>query len=113
MLVRNWISLLILAGVLLGLAPGAHAQSRDVEKLRPGRLLVAGHDTQDPNFAESVILIVDYTEDGAFGLIINRQTNLSVSKGMPQLRGADGHSGLIYLGGPVGDRKSTRLNSSH
>jgi putative transcriptional regulator len=27
----------------------------------------------DPNFARSVVLLCDYTERGAFGLIVNRQ----------------------------------------
>jgi putative transcriptional regulator len=104
MLARRWTYLLILCGALLSSFPAGpklFAQSRKAEQLRPGRLLVANRDLRDPNFAESVILIIDHSEDGAFGLIINRPTRINVAEGLPQLRGADGYHGPAYLGGPV------------
>lgn len=36
-------------------------------------LLLSMPQMADPNFAQTVILLCDYTEDGAFGLVINRQ----------------------------------------
>lgn len=82
-------------------APGLRAQSQKTEALRPGRLLIANRGTRDPNFAESVILLVDYSKDGAFGLIINRPTRLSVAEGLATLRGSEEYHGPVYLGGPV------------
>ena len=35
-------------------------------------LLVSMPQMADPNFAKTVILLCDYTEDGAFGLVVNR-----------------------------------------
>jgi putative transcriptional regulator len=35
-------------------------------------LLVSMPQMADPNFARTVILLCDYTEDGAFGLVVNR-----------------------------------------
>lgn len=37
-----------------------------------GRLLVAQPSLEDPNFSESVVLIIRHGDGGAFGLIINR-----------------------------------------
>ena len=36
-------------------------------------LLVAMPQMADPNFAKTVVLLCDYTEEGAFGLVVNRQ----------------------------------------
>jgi len=37
-----------------------------------GRLLVSSPDMRDPNFEESVLLIVEHDASGAFGLVLNR-----------------------------------------
>jgi len=36
-------------------------------------LLVSMPQMADPNFARTVVLLCDYTEEGAFGLVVNRQ----------------------------------------
>ena len=36
-------------------------------------LLLSMPQMADPNFARTVILLCDYTSDGAFGLVVNRQ----------------------------------------
>lgn len=36
-------------------------------------LLLSMPQMADPNFAKTVVLLCDYTEDGAFGLIVNRR----------------------------------------
>ena len=36
-------------------------------------LLVSMPQMADPNFTQTVILLCDYTEEGAFGLVVNRQ----------------------------------------
>ena len=38
-------------------------------------LLVSMPQMADPNFARTVVLLCDYTEEGAFGLVVNRQMN--------------------------------------
>ena len=77
------------------------AQSRRSEDLGVGKLLVAPRDAADPSFAESVILLVDYGEDGAVGLMINRQTKMPLSRVLPELKGSSKYTGPAYLGGPV------------
>ena len=48
--------------------------------LSKGSFLIANPRLQDPNFNMTVVLICEYNEDGAFGLIINRTLDLSISE---------------------------------
>ena len=57
---------------------------------------------QDPNFARAVVLLCDYMPDGAFGLVLNRPTELPAST-MVKLEPAVGVGNALPLciGGPV------------
>src|ERR1051325_2060730 len=89
------------------------AQSRNPDDLAAGKLLVAPKDYTDPNFAKSVILLIDYDENGALGLMINRQTKVPVSRVLSEVKGADSYSGSAYLGGPVSLEAVLALLKSH
>ena len=65
-----------------------------------GKLLVAREQLIDPNFAESVVLLLEYGEDGATGLIINRPTEVSLSEVL-EMEGAERLAEPVYVGGPV------------
>jgi putative transcriptional regulator len=69
--------------------------------LAAGKILVARRSLEDPNFAETVIVVVQYDEEGTLGLIVNRQTKLPVSRLARDLDGAKGRTEPLYLGGPV------------
>ncbi len=45
-----------------------------------GQLLVAGPELNDPNFFRSVVLVFQHDDEGAAGLILNRQLPISVEK---------------------------------
>ena len=77
-------------------------QSRDPRDLGPGKLLVASRELADPNFAETVILLVHCDTEGAVGLMLNRRTDLPISRALAQLKTAKDLSDPVYLGGPVG-----------
>jgi len=47
---------------------------------RTGQLLIASRQLLDPNFARSVVLIVQQDEGGVIGLILNRPLELSVAQ---------------------------------
>jgi putative transcriptional regulator len=49
----------------------------DMESLQ-GQLLIATSSLVDPNFARTVVLIAVHGEDGALGLILNRELNTSL-----------------------------------
>lgn len=95
---RHCISLVIWG--LLG-ASILLAQSRRPEDLGVGKLLVVPRQSPDPSFAESVVLIVRYAEDGTVGLMINRQTTLPASDVLRDLKGSSNYSQPLYAGGPV------------
>jgi putative transcriptional regulator len=78
-------------------APGGHA----VSQLAKGKFLVASRSLQDPNFAETVILLVDYDRDGALGVVVNRPTDVALIEALPEVRELRRRKDVIYLGGPV------------
>ena len=89
---------LILLAALIGILPvRASAQTDD---LAIGKFLVASRELGDPNFAETVVLLVHYDEeDGAVGLIVNRRTDVPLSRVFPEQ--AKGRTDPVYMGGPV------------
>jgi putative transcriptional regulator len=66
-----------------------------------GKILVAKRDAREATFAETVILVVRYTQGGTVGLMINRRTEVPVSRALDPLKGAGGRSDPVYAGGPV------------
>ena len=76
-------------------------QSKDAKNLGPAKLLVASRELADPNFAETVVLLVHYGADGVVGLILNRRTQVPLSRVFDGLKAAQGRSDPVYLGGPV------------
>jgi putative AlgH/UPF0301 family transcriptional regulator len=77
------------------------AQSKDAKNLRVGSLLVASRGLVDPNFAETVILLVHYDAEGVVGLILNRRTKVPLSRVLEGLKAAEGRSDPVYFGGPL------------
>jgi putative transcriptional regulator len=76
-------------------------QSKDAKDLGAGKLLVASRGLADPNFAKTVILLVHCDDQGVVGLILNRRTDVALSRVLEGLRGAKDRSDPAYLGGPV------------
>jgi putative transcriptional regulator len=76
-------------------------QFRNLKDLGPGKLLVASRDLADPNFVQTVILLVHYDNDGVIGLILNRRTDVPVSRVFAKLEAAKNRSDRVYRGGPV------------
>lgn len=79
-------------------------------RLAPGDLLAAHPGLEDPNFARALILVCEHTEEGAFGLVLNHPTGVTIDQLLP------GHPTLgeseleVRLGGPV---DHTRLHFLH
>jgi len=94
-----------LAAIFLTEARGGSA------RLTPGTLLVASDRLGDPNFAESVVLIIRRDDDGGtLGLVLNRPADVTLAKAFPQLHAT---SDPVYEGGPVApDAVQALLRSS-
>ncbi len=74
-----------------------------MSSLAPG-FLVAAPILRDPNFAGSVVLVVEHSEQGALGFVVNRVANASLHKILGQLGVADipvRREISVMLGGPV------------
>ncbi len=87
-------------GLLLGslYTPLSYAEAPD--ELAPGRFLVASRDLGDPNFRETVVLLVEYERrEGALGLIVNRPTEVDLARVL--LGEEDIVLGPVFQGGPV------------
>jgi putative transcriptional regulator len=76
------------------------AQSRKTEDLAAGKVLVMERQAPDPNFAESVILLIRYESDGVVGLMLNHGAGVPVSR-INDLNGTNNRSDPLYVGGPV------------
>lgn len=68
-----------------------------------GQLLIAAESLHDPNFARTVVLMFEHTEQGAGGVILNRPTDKTIKEVAPTLfHESSDWNKLIHLGGPVG-----------
>lgn len=79
----------------------AFGQSTSVDDLAVGKLLVSSRGLGDPAFAQSVVLLINYDQHGAVGLMINRRTQEPISHILKDVDTAKRGSDPIYIGGPV------------
>jgi putative transcriptional regulator len=96
------VSVLLLCSVALPQTPVYPHRVPDAgeKRLSSGDLVVASEKLGDPNFAESVVLILEHDEDkGTVGVIINRRSELPLSRVFPDIKGASADP--VYVGGPV------------
>ena len=68
-----------------------------------GRLLVAMPGMTDPNFARTVVLMIEHTPDGAVGLVLNRPTQADLLDHLPGWWSAAVNPKVVFVGGPVGE----------
>ncbi len=69
----------------------------DTNSVEAGFFLLAEPLLDDPNFDRTVILICQHSEEGAFGLVVNRETDISVSEATDLLE----IENKLFVGGPV------------
>src|SRR5262249_35641145 len=55
-----------------------------------------------PSFAETVILLLEYSKDGALGVVLNRPTSVSLATVLPEIKALKKRKEVVSLGGPVG-----------
>jgi putative transcriptional regulator len=71
------------------------------ETPQPGMLLVATPQLVDPNFADTVVLLLDVDEDGALGVVLNRPSPVSVSEVLEGWSDVVAQPEVLFQGGPV------------
>jgi len=77
-----------------------------------GRFLVAGTELLDPNFVESVVLLIEYSDEGALGVIINRPTNTPIAEILPEIEAPGEGKHRVWIGGPVAPWQLVMLTRS-
>ena len=68
---------------------------------RPGTLLVASPALVDPNFYRSVVLLLEYDQDGALGVVLDRPLDINVDEHLPAWRTHLAPPYRVFDGGPV------------
>ena len=81
-----------------------------------GHFLIAMPNLLDPNFNQTVTFICEHNAQGAFGIVINRQTDTSIGEVLSQLEitATEGNPSVdshIFLGGPVEVSRGLVLHS--
>ncbi|RUL89356.1 YqgE/AlgH family protein [Tautonia sociabilis] len=67
-----------------------------------GHFLVASRSLSDPNFVRTVLLIIEHSEAGAAGVILNRPTGATIAKISEEVFDeVEDWEKPIFLGGPV------------
>ncbi|GAA4696930.1 YqgE/AlgH family protein [Nocardioides conyzicola] len=67
-----------------------------------GMLLVATPALVDPNFADSVVLLLDVDENGALGVVLNRPSGVPVDAVLDGWAPVVAEPEVLFQGGPVG-----------
>jgi putative transcriptional regulator len=94
----------VATAALMAARPAATSQPGPevvVRELGAGKLIVAARHLPDPNFTDTVVLLVEYSRDGAAGVVINRPSDVPLSRALPDLAAAAGAGATAFMGGPV------------
>lgn len=79
--------------------------------LSAGRLLVAAPALTDPNFARTVVMILEYDESGTLGVVLNRPTQLPVVDVLEPWSELVSVPDVVFSGGPVGAENAMAIAS--
>jgi putative transcriptional regulator len=86
-----------------------HDQPSSPTQPARGRFLVASRALVDPNFAETVVLLLNADGRGAMGIVINRATKVKLAEVLPDVKALHEQPDRVFLGGPVGSHAMVLL----
>lgn len=66
-----------------------------------GNFLIAAKHLRDPNFYRTVVLMVEHNDTGAMGLIVNRPSQVTVSRALQGHFELPDTGAVVFTGGPV------------
>ena len=79
----------------------AQPPDRYLSQLARGKFLVAGRGLLDPNFKQTVVLLLQYSPHGAMGFVVNRPTDVRLSEAISEIEQLKQREDTLYKGGPV------------
>jgi putative transcriptional regulator len=74
-----------------------------------GLLLVATPELLDPNFFRTVVLMLEHTDEGAMGLVLNRTYDAVAGEVVPYWAERLKPPGTLHFGGPVSEKSVVGL----
>jgi putative transcriptional regulator len=66
-----------------------------------GRLLVASPTLLERTFHRTVVLLLEHTDEGALGLVLNRASGMPVAEPLPAWEHLAASPGVVFHGGPL------------
>jgi len=78
-------------------------------EVEAGTLLVAAPSLTDPNFARSVVFVIDHRPAGTLGVVLNRPSEVSVADVLPTWGPHTSTPHAVFVGGPVEQRTALCL----
>jgi putative transcriptional regulator len=69
--------------------------------IRAGMLLLASPELLDPNFVDTVVLLLDADDEGAMGVVINRPSPVPVISVLAEWGDVVAEPEVLFRGGPV------------
>lgn len=73
----------------------------DPSGVAPGMLLVAAPGLRDPNFARTVVYVIEHRSQGSLGVVLNRPSEVPVLDVLPMWAPLSSRPSAVYVGGPV------------
>ena len=95
------IACLIVSMLAFVSADAAAASEAGPSAVVKGVFLVASPSLNDPNFRQTVVLVIEHGSEGTLGLILNRPTGLLLSEALPDVAVLKGTNHRLFAGGPV------------
>lgn len=68
-----------------------------------GQLLVATPGLLDPNFFRTVVLLLEHTDEGAVGVVLNRPSDFELVATLPDWETRAAAPPVVFVGGPVAE----------
>jgi putative transcriptional regulator len=68
-----------------------------------GKLLVATPGLLDPNFFRTVVLLLEHTDEGAVGVVLNRPSDYDLVAALPDWERRAASPSVVFVGGPVSE----------
>jgi putative transcriptional regulator len=72
------------------------------QEIRKGQLLVSEPFLGDPNFERTVVLVCEHGDDGSFGFVLNKFTEVNLKDALEEINDLNASEDIkLYIGGPV------------
>lgn len=66
-----------------------------------GRFLISETELTDPNFVQTVVYMVEHSQNGALGFVVNRKSEAMLQDVIPEFAESPAGKIEVYVGGPV------------